>query len=195
MSLEFETVNGMSTFFAYGRVSDEAIQQCIDVYNTLTPHHGKTGTGVDKAKKDSMDVSIPPNHTLMIQKELENFGAQYFKYFSLGMFTPSWITSEHIQIQKYPLSGAFHAIHTERGYNPKDKLRECVYMVYLNDVPVGGETFWPFYNKKLKPVKGLALLWPPFWTHAHKGLPSNTTEKMIVTGWFSANRSELDPDY
>jgi hypothetical protein len=195
MSLEFEAVNGSPTFFAYGRVSDEAIQQCIDVYDVLTPHQGITSYGVNKSKKDSMDLSIPPNNTLMIQEELENFGKQYFEYFNINMFSPSWIISELIQIQKYPLSGAYHAIHTERGYSSLDKLRECVYMVYLNDVPVGGETFWPFYRKKQKPVKGMAMLWPPFWTHAHKGLPSHTTEKMIVTGWFSANGNELDPDY
>ena len=195
MSLDFEAVNGSPTFFAYGRISDEAIQQCIDVYNVLTPHHGKIAGGVDKNKKNSMDVSIPPNNTLMIQNELKDFGHEYFEYFNLDMFSPSWIISEHIQIQKYPLSGAFHAVHTERGYGSLDKLRECVYMVFLNDVPVGGETFWPFYCKKQKPVKGMAMLWPPFWTHAHKGLPSHTTEKMIVTGWFSANNNELDPDY
>ena len=102
MTLEFEAVNGSPTFFAYGRVSDEAMQQCIDVYDALTPHHGITSEGVNKSKKDSMDVSIPPNGTLMIQEELEKFGMQYFEYFHLSSFSPSWNISELIQIQKYP---------------------------------------------------------------------------------------------
>jgi len=185
MSLEFETVNGMSTFFAYGWVSDEAIQQCIDVYNILNPYPGSITEGVDKDKKDSYDVCIPPNHSLLLQEELCEMGAAYAEYFHFELWVPPLTIVEAMNIQKYPLSGGFHKLHTERGYTDNTKVRELVWMVYLNDVQSGGETYWPFYNKKLHPQKGLTVLWPPFWTHAHKGLPSHSTEKMIATGWFS----------
>ena len=58
-------------------------------------------------------------------------------------------------------------------------------MTYLNDVYDGGETEFMFYNLKIKPRKGLTLIWPAGWTHMHRGLPSEKSEKMIVTGWFS----------
>ncbi len=36
---------------------------------------------------------------------------------------------------------------------------------------------------KIKPEKGLTLIWPSDWTFTHKGLPSKEG-KMIATGWF-----------
>ena len=34
-------------------------------------------------------------------------------------------------------------------------------------------------------IKGLTLIWPPWWTHTHKGQIAEEHEKMIVTGWYS----------
>jgi hypothetical protein len=56
-------------------------------------------------------------------------------------------------------------------------------MTYLNDVESGGETEFLYQNLKIKPQKGLTLIWPTDWTHTHRGIPSMEEEKMIVTGW------------
>jgi len=58
-------------------------------------------------------------------------------------------------------------------------------MTYLNDVTDEGGT--EFFHQKLKvsPEKGLTLIWPVDWTHLHRGVPSPTQEKYIITGWFS----------
>jgi len=31
----------------------------------------------------------------------------------------------------------------------------------------------------------LTLIWPTDWTFTHRGVPSLTEEKYIVTGWFN----------
>ena len=36
---------------------------------------------------------------------------------------------------------------------------------------------------KLKPKKGLTVIWPAEWTHTHRGIASMTQDKYIVTGW------------
>jgi hypothetical protein len=33
-----------------------------------------------------------------------------------------------------------------------------------------------------KPRRGLTVIWPADWTHTHRGIPSPTQEKYIVTG-------------
>jgi hypothetical protein len=33
--------------------------------------------------------------------------------------------------------------------------------------------------------KGLTMIWPTDWTHIHRGIVSETKEKMIVTGWYN----------
>ena len=57
-------------------------------------------------------------------------------------------------------------------------------MTYLNDVDDGGTEF--MHQNIITPaVKGLTLIWPADWTHAHRGVISKTKEKYIITGWFS----------
>ena len=58
-------------------------------------------------------------------------------------------------------------------------------MTYLNDVSDGGETAFLYQNVKVKPEKGLTLIWPAEWTHTHKGMVSMTQTKYIITGWYS----------
>ena len=166
-------------------VSDSSIKQALDAFNILTPHEGVTGTGVTKDKKDSLDVTIVPNKCLTIEEEIRSIVGLYVAYYRLEEHVPALGITEHYNIQKYPLNGAYHKIHADRGYNNSNRFRELVFMTYLNDVHTGGETEFMFYKLKVKPKKGLTLVWPAGWTHLHRGLPSPITEKIICTGWFS----------
>jgi len=38
---------------------------------------------------------------------------------------------------------------------------------------------------KVKPEKGLTLIWPADWTFTHRGIPSMSETKYIVTGWYN----------
>jgi len=179
-------INGLTTFITQSVVSDKAVEQAIAAMQVLRPREGKTGTGIDKSKKDSLDLTLPPNHCMLIQNEILEIGAQYVEYYNLHGIVPPLAVTEHFNVQKYPLKGAFHRIHADRGYGPHEhSLRELVWMTYLNDVHTGGETEFMFYKLKIKPQRGLTLLWPAGWTHLHRGLPSATTEKMIITGWLT----------
>jgi len=59
------------------------------------------------------------------------------------------------------------------------------YYDYLNDVTDEGETEFFYQKRIIQPRKGLTLIWPASWTHTHKGVPSLTQEKYIITGWIS----------
>ena len=59
-----------------------------------------------------------------------------------------------------------------------------VFMTYLNDVTDGGETEFYHQQLKIKPKKGLTVIWPAGYTHVHRGITSNTETKYIATGWY-----------
>jgi hypothetical protein len=181
-------INGLNTFIVQSKVSDEAVEQAINTFNVLIPHAGLTGNGVNPEKKDSLDVSVVPN-TVLIEREIREIVGNYCEYYSLDKFVAPLDITEHINIQKYPLKGAYHSIHADRGWSPLDMYRELVFMTYLNTIHSGGETEFMFYKLKIKPEKGLTLVWPAGWTHAHRGLPAPTAEKIILTGWFSPSRN------
>ena len=85
-------------------------------------------------------------------------------------------------IQRYQAGEHFQQIHTERG-SIATLHRLFAWMTYLNDVEEGGTTLFSHYGLEIKPKKGLTLIWPAEWTHAHKGNILHSGSKYIVTGW------------
>ena len=88
-------------------------------------------------------------------------------------------------IQRYLPGDHFSKIHTERA-STSTSHRVFAWMTYLNAVNEqdGGCPNFSTFNLKIKPKKGLSLIWPTDFTHTHRGIPSPTEEKMIVTGGF-----------
>jgi len=181
-------VNSHPTFIGTGIISENACNQVINAFNVLDPHPGVIAGGVDKSKKESYDMSLPPNYVLgKYQTELDEVIKAYCDYYRVAEFGPPLKIREHINIQWYPKgNGAYHQIHCDRGIVGSSPYRELVFMTYLNDVEEGGETQFMFQGVKFKPRKGLTVIWPTGWTHLHKGCPSLTDDKMIVTGWVSS---------
>ena len=62
--------------------------------------------------------------------------------------------------------------------------RQLVAIWYLNDVEgPGGETEFLFQDIKIKPELGKLILFPPFWTHEHRGVILESGVKYIATTW------------
>ena len=158
---------------------------------------GETGKGgvvggdgkyfVDNKTKDCtqrvMTWSDPRN--IAYGNELQRCLLAYIEKFKYaGMVARFDASVDRPSVQKYQKGGAYHAWHTERA-NKETSQRHLVFMTYLNDVTDAGETEFLYQKLKVKPRKGLTLIWPTDWTHTHRGLPSPTQEKYIATGWYS----------
>ncbi|MCY4305563.1 MAG: 2OG-Fe(II) oxygenase, partial [Aestuariivita sp.] len=62
--------------------------------------------------------------------------------------------------------------------------RQLVAIWYLNDVSgPGGETEFLVQQVCIKPEQGKLLLFPPFWTHEHRGVVLQEGVKYIATTW------------
>ncbi len=62
--------------------------------------------------------------------------------------------------------------------------RQLVAIWYLNDVDgPRGETEFLNQNVKIKPETGKLILFPPFWTHEHRGVKLQKGVKYIATTW------------
>ncbi len=62
--------------------------------------------------------------------------------------------------------------------------RQLVAVWYLNDVEgPGGETEFSYQQVKVKPQAGKLVLFPPFWTHEHRGVTLEKGVKYIATTW------------
>ena len=81
--------------------------------------------------------------------------------------------------------GEFYHWHVDGGPGEFSQ-RQLVALWYLNDTTgPGGETEFLFQSLKVKPETGKLLLFPPFWTHVHRGVELQRGVKYIATTWVS----------
>ena len=95
-----------------------------------------------------------------------------------------WGLFPEIKIQRYAPGKWYKEWHTENNGQQIYINRHLVYLTYLNDIAVNGETEFYHQRLKVKPEKGLTLIWPADWTHYHKGNVAEVEERFITSGWF-----------
>ena len=79
--------------------------------------------------------------------------------------------------------GEYYHWHIDSGSHQFSD-RQLVAIWYLNDVDgPGGETEFLNQNVKIKPETGKLILFPPFWTHEHRGVTLQKGVKYIATTW------------
>ena len=148
------------------------------------------GSVINSSVKKSTDMTLSSvsdqNLVLSYFKELQNVLDYYIDEYKFCNIYDPFNTTEEANIQHYKPNEGYYAWHTERTTSKRPfSSRHLVFMTYLNDVEDEGETEFYYQELKVKPRKGLTLIWPADWTHTHRGITSPTQEKYIVTGWFN----------
>jgi hypothetical protein len=148
------------------------------------------GLKVNPKFKKSIETSFNPESKITeftnYTKELKKCFSKYRKKWKECDNVCKYGLIEGVNLQYYPPKGGYYVWHTERcsKYLPNCN-RHLVFMTYLNDVTDGGETEWKYQKLKIQPKKGLTVIWPTDWTHTHRGIPSKTQDKYIITGWLN----------
>lgn len=183
----------VETFVQTYQVDHALVDRVVDFYerNKKLAQPGRLGKDhrIDKSMKHSMDISIP----MSIYHYFEPFFQQLLKhvdeyvdvyYYSQGGSAMGPLgVAEVSNIQWYPKGGGYPAMHCERDQFYYAN-RALVWMMYLTDTPGGGTEF-PHQKLVTECRKGDLLIWPSDLTHMHRGVVSDTHEKMIFTGWIN----------
>ena len=160
--------------------------------NKSRQKRGVTGLGENIDLKNSIDISMLP-------KEIKLPGNEAFDEYFNNLFscyqdyTVEWpflakfadnLEVGNFNLQRYQSGQHFQNLHTERS-SLENLHRIFAWMTYLNDVEEdeGGSTYFSHYDLEVQPRKGLTLIWPAEWTHAHKGNVLKSDSKYIITGW------------
>lgn len=183
-------------FIGEYQVPDYVSDKIIDWFDYHKKYAGPGTLGsdhrIDKNHKDSIDLGIDPKkiddvlspYTDFLYSFLDEYIDEFVKL-DKENYGPLPKITDGTNIQWYPKGGGFKVWHTERS-NPPTSHRELVFMTYLTDTPNGGTEFIN-YDYKSECVKGKTLIWPAGFTHVHRGIISDTHEKMIITGWLNFN--------
>ena len=164
-----------------------------DEYWSLRQDGMMLGDTIIKEWKDSQDRTMVFNNNGYFQDNLVNriilksinFYIEKYKEENPEVnMLYSWALRNAYNLQKYKPGGGYHKLHCE-NYNTGDyHSNVLVWMFYLNTVKEGGGTYFSNYDLTINAVEGRLVIWPPYWTHMHKGVVSETSEKYIATGWF-----------
>ncbi len=171
---------------------EEICDEIISFYDKNVQLHspGLVGLGLCEDAKKTTDLSINPKQLDEIDYDpikryinlLFDCYKNYNEHWGLSVQLLSKLEIGPFNIQRYDIGGHFSKIHSERT-TLETAHRVFAWMTYLNDVTNGGETTFVNFGINVKPKKGLTLIWPAEWTHAHFGGVVNEGNKYIITGW------------
>ena len=135
--------------------------------------------GVDKTLFINLDTLLYGPVTDYINSYIISPGGQQ-NWLTEGNVREVFVRLQPPKLKKYcsPDQG-YHTWHQDYGPHPIQAKRIVVAMVYLNDVSEGGETCFFHQNLKIKPQKGKMVVFPPYFTHMHKGMPPKSNDKYI----------------
>lgn len=142
--------------------------------------------------KESVDLALTMDDTLLypvvgdyveaLQECVEKYKE---KWPTCNMYAP-WSITRPMNVQWYKPGQGYHAWHSERcSANMLTATRHLVFMTYLNTVTDAGGTEFANQELYINAEKGKTVIWPADWTFTHRGVPSPTEHKYIITGWFN----------
>ena len=189
------TQNLTPTFIGSWTMNPLSICDELIAYFELNKNKQKKGTtasGLNLDTKNSTDITIHPKDINLpgnevFEKYFHTLFSCYQEYvieWPFLMTFPDNLQIGSFNLQRYNSGQHFQKIHTER--NSLSSLhRVFAWMTYLNDVDIedGGSTLFSHFGLEIQPTKGLTLIWPAEWTHAHKGNLLKADSKYIITGW------------
>ena len=183
-----------------GAVSDASCDRIVEYYldaeNDARVQTRQRQEGVSVTDKETSFTGINEN-VVFKNDEYAFAGRQIFDEFTLAIWecyaqykteygvldtlTPHRLYKD-VKIQCTRPGQGYHVWHCEhdgRGMGARMMLA----MLYLNDVPDGGETEFLYQKRRVKPEKGTLLLCPSGYTHTHRGNPPLGGDKYIINGW------------
>ena len=129
-------------------------------------------------------ITLQPNKTLIdvtrsaVDRYIKGYGSGYFNHIH------DKITKlEDFRIKKYSYNeGDWFDLHIDAN-DDQSMQRYLAIFWYLNDVEEGGETDFPMQGMGIKPKQGSVVMFPPYWTHPHRGnkLKKANTYKYLLS--------------
>lgn len=164
---------------------------CAEMIRRFEAHPEEHQTGrigqlaqVDASIKRSTDLPIShkPHWKDLDRALFQSLGRAIVQFRELFPFFKGPFKDIGYQLQR-TRPGEFYTWHIDGGSHDFAD-RQLVAVWYLNDVPApGGATEFLFQDVRVQPERGKLVLFPPFWTHEHRGAPVEQGVKYIATTW------------
>ena len=137
--------------------------------------------------EDCISLFDNPNMTDLvepIEQQLQPHWEAYqelFPVLKLAQFDHKLLKYNHA-----PRYGGIQFWHCEQRSGAEHVAsRAAVWMVYLNDVELGGETEFLYQQLRIQAKEGRLVIFPATYTHTHRSAPVWDERKDVITGVFN----------
>ena len=172
-------------------LSKEECDKIIELYKTNEHRHrkGETIYGVTPETKLTTDLKLSPDLDkecdYILFKAFNKCFKEYIeKYNILREWIPEKISDTGYKIMKYERNKGVFNEHIDNNTSKFSIHRFLTSLIYLNTVEEGGETEFPNQGIVVKAKVGRVVMFPPFFTHPHKGNIPLSEDKYVSNGFF-----------
>lgn len=188
LNLLREIIPGSFIFEQKGALSIDSCKNIIERFEQATSEQYPGRIGQTALK----DTSIKKSTDLVLSGKEHWHDVDRLLFYSLGRAVLDFrnrfpFFSGPFKDMGYALQktspGEYYHWHIDGGSHEFAN-RQLVAVWYLNDVEgPGGTTDFSIQNVQVKPETGKLILFPPFWTHEHRGATLESGAKYIATTW------------
>lgn len=209
-NVEFNFLGGKSSYILEARnaidpdLCSDLVNECVKYYDKFFSP-GPTIGGVNPFIKSSMDFNFSArdvaeagvhspiffNAESVINDALFGALAYYQKTYSELWSWPG-IVDTGFRLQHYVKNFGHYRQHVDGSpWTGNDvsmvSKRVMAGIVYLNNVEVGGETYFPIYEQSVRARAGSIAIFPAHWTHPHQGNPPISNDKWMISTFYLCN--------
>ncbi len=105
----------------------------------------------------------------------------------LPFLSPRLIFRDEGYVLQRVKPGEYYHWHYDFMFD-QQRSRHLSVIWYLNDIDDGGETEFKYQNVAIRPKRGRMAVFPPYWSHLHRGRSPVEETKYIVTTWISCEK-------
>ena len=170
-------------------ISPEMCKEIIDRFNQdsrVTPSNTQGNDTPSDRKGTMLGIGTLPEwqeiSTIVsqgIEERIHHYAETYLSFKRVLMTDKCALTP--LQLERIDPGQGFDW-HSDAS-TPETNKRVLATILYLADIPSGGQTQFAFQMSGIQPQAGSLLLFPPFWTHLHRGETPQQGTKFNLTNF------------
>ena len=166
---------------SYQILPDDLCDALVELFENDVQHHERVD---NQAKPTFTQLNLNEHHAKIVPT-LVQYAIDVLDLYKgdvpAAKYLPSAKYFEQFRIKRYE-TGGDDRFDEHVDIPNYASAKRCVAMLfYLNSVPAGGQTTFPFQGKVFRATQGYVTVFPPTWEYPHEGQAPISNTKYIMS--------------
>ena len=165
----------------YQILPDDLCDALVELFENDVQHHERVD---NQAKPTFTQLNLNEHHAKIVPT-LVQYAIDVLDLYKgdvpAAKYLPSAKYFEQFRIKRYETGGDDRFDEHVDIANYASAKRCVAMLFYLNSVPAGGQTTFPFQGKVFRATKGYVTVFPPTWEYPHEGQAPISNTKYIMS--------------